>query len=303
MKTRRNILPLALILVASLFAPPLLLAQTSRGTVTGQVTDQKGAVILGATVDLTNKGTNQTRTVTTNEAGIYRFDAVDLGQYDLKITTQGFKHYTAKDIQIQANRIATFDAQLEVGTTDIVVEVNAGTEAILQKSDLVYGGSSDTTLDNYMPTASLSGYDLARLAPGVVTSTGTTGFANGTSEFSINGQRPRGNNYLVDGVENNDISIGGPATEVTNRDAIRESSIQTGLFSAEFGRAGGGVYNAITKSGTNGFHGTAFEQIRSQVFNALTNRDRLGGLTAPPVFTDNDFGFTFGGPIIRDKTF
>src|SRR5262249_49330252 len=116
-----------------IFAPPLLLAQTSRGTVTGQVTDQKGAVILGATVDLTNKGTNQTRTVTTNEAGIYRFDAVDLGQYDLKITTQGFKHYTAKDIQIQANRFATCDAKLEVGTTDIVVEVNAETEKILQR--------------------------------------------------------------------------------------------------------------------------------------------------------------------------
>ena len=292
MKTSRSILPLVLLVVVSLLSPPLVAAQTSRGTVTGQVTDEKGAVIPGATVDLTNKGTNQTRTVTTNDAGIYRFDAVDLGQYDLKITAPGFKHFTARDFAVQANRIATFDAQLNVGTTDIVVEVNAGTEEILQKSDAVHGGNFDKTLVTSLPTASLSAYDLARLAPGVVTSTGTTGFANGTSEFSINGQRPRGNNYLVDGVENNDISIGGPATEVTNRDAIAEVTIQTGLFSAEFGRAGGGVYNAITKSGTNGFHGTAFEQIRSQVFNALTNRDRLGGLTAPPVFTDNDFGFS-----------
>jgi len=303
MKISHRILPLALLVVTSLISQPLVAAQTSRGTVTGLVTDEKGAVISGATVELTNKGTNQTRTITTNDAGIYRFDAVDLGQYDLKINAQGFKRYTARDIEIQANRIATFDAQLDVGTAEIVVDVNAGTEAILQKSDAVHGGNFDQNLVKDMPTASLSGYDLARLAPGVVTSTGTTSFANGTSEFSINGQRPRGNNYLVDGVENNDISIGGPATEVTNRDAVAEVTIQTGLFSAEFGRAGGGVYNAITKSGTNAFHGTAFEQIRSQDFNALTNRDRLGGLTAPAVFTDNDFGFTFGGPIIKDKTF
>jgi hypothetical protein len=303
MKRLRNILPLALLVVVSLLSPPLLLAQTSRGTVTGQVTDPKGAVIPGATVELTNKGTNQTRTVTTNDAGIYRFDAVDLGQYDLKISTPGFQHYTATGIEIQANRIATFDAQLQVGTTDLVVEINAGTEEILQKSDAVHGGNFNQNFVKDMPSSSLSAYDLARLVPGVTTRTGTTGFANGTSEFSINGQRPRGNNYLIDGVENNDISIGGPATEVTNRDAIVEATIQTGLFSAEFGRAGGGIYNAITKSGTNSFHGTGFWQINSQVFNALTNGDRLSGLKTPAVFTENNFGFTFGGPIIKDKTF
>ena len=118
-------------------SPITALAQTSRGTVTGEVTDPQGAKIAGADVELTNKGTNQTRTSKTNDAGLYRFDAVDLGQYDLKISAQGFKHYTAKDIEIQANRVATFDAQLEVGTAEIVVEVNAGSEEILQKSDVV----------------------------------------------------------------------------------------------------------------------------------------------------------------------
>src|SRR5215467_6964949 len=142
--------------VLSIVLSPLAaLAQTSRGTVTGEVTDPQGAKIAGATAELTNKGTNRTRTVTSNDAGIYRFDAVDLGQYDLTISSPGFKHYIAKDIEVQANRIATFDAQLELGTTDIVVEVNAGTEEILQKSDAVRGGNFDTKELSKLPLQNL----------------------------------------------------------------------------------------------------------------------------------------------------
>ncbi|MFY9574839.1 MAG: carboxypeptidase-like regulatory domain-containing protein, partial [Blastocatellia bacterium] len=151
-------------------------AQTSRGTVTGVVTDPQGAVIQGATAELRNTGTNQTRTSTTNDAGIYRFDAVDLGMYDLKISAQGFKAHTSTGIEIQANRIATFDTQLETGGTEVVVEVNAGSEEILQKSDAVRGGNFDRREITQLPTSQLNPYNLARLLPGVVLPSGTTQF-------------------------------------------------------------------------------------------------------------------------------
>ncbi|MFY9555038.1 MAG: carboxypeptidase regulatory-like domain-containing protein [Blastocatellia bacterium] len=277
-------------------------AQTSRGTVTGVVTDPQGAVIQGATAELRNTGTNQTRTSTTNDAGIYRFDAVDLGMYDLKISAQGFKAHTSTGIEIQANRIATFDTQLETGGTEVVVEVNAGSEEILQKSDAVRGGNFDRREITQLPTSQLNPYNLARLLPGVVLPSGTTQFGNGT-DLSVNGSRPRGNNFMLDGVENNDISVGGPAFVPSNEDQVAEVSIQTGLFSSEFGRAGGAVFNQVTKSGTNQYHGTAAWGYHSQIFDALTNNDRLSGLDEPAVYTENNFTATFGGPIKKDKTF
>jgi hypothetical protein len=279
-------------------------AQTSKGTVTGLVSDPTGAVIQGSTVELRNVDTNQTRSTTTNDEGIYRFDAVDLGTYDLKISAVGFKSYTAKGIAIQANRIATFDATVETGGTEVVVEVNAGSEQMLQKSDAVLGGNFDHKELTKIPLGSLNPYEIGRLLPGVVLPSGTTNFGNSSSSgFSINGSRPRGNNYLLDGTENNDISVTGPAVTPNIEDAIAEVSIQTGLFSAEFGRAGGGVFNQITRGGTNEFHGSARELFLSQAFNALTNGDRLSGLTEPSVFTENIFGGTFGGPIRKEKTF
>jgi hypothetical protein len=279
-------------------------AQTSKGAVTGLVADPTGAVIQGASAELRNVETNQTRVTTTNDEGIYRFDAIELGTYDLKITAVGFRTYTARGIAIQANRIATFDARMETGGTDVIVEVNAGTEEMLQKSDAVRGGNFDRRELTKLPLGALNPYEIGRLLPGVVLPSGTTNFGNSASSgFSINGSRPRGNNYLLDGTENNDISVTGPAVTPNIEDAVAEVSIQTGLFSAEFGRAGGGVFNQITRSGTNEFHGSARELFLSQAFNTLTNGNRLAGLTEPPVFTENIFGGTFGGPIIKEKTF
>lgn len=296
----------SLVTVTMLFAlfEGMVYAQTSRGTVTGSVTDSNGAAVAGAAVELMNRGTNQSRATSTNEAGIYRFDAVDLGNYDLKITAQGFRTYSVTGVAIQANRIATLDATLETGGAEIVVEVNAGTEQILQKSDSVRGGNFDNREITKLPLGALNPYQIGRLLPGVILPTGTTNFGNsGSSGFSINGSRPRGNNYLLDGVENNDISVTGPAVAPNNEDAIAEVSIQTGLFSSEFGRAGGGVFNQITRSGTNAFHGTARWLYLSQAFNALTNANRNANLKSPPVFTNNIFGGTFGGPIKKEKTF
>ncbi len=301
---RTSVAFVSAVLLLVMNATPFL-AQTSRGTVMGQVNDSSGAIVPGAVVELLNKSTNQKRTATTNDSGIYRFDAVDLGEYDLKITATGFKTYVAKGISVQANRISTIDAAMETGGVDVIVDVNAETEEILQKSDAVRGGNFDRQEIVKLPLAALNPIALARILPGVTQATGSSTFGNGgqQTQFAVNGQRPRGNNYLLDGVENNDISVGGPAQTINNEDAIAEFSAQTGLFSAEFGRAGGGVFNVITRSGTNEFHGTARWLYLSQAFNALTNGNRLSGLTEPSVFTENIFGGTVGGPIIKDRTF
>ncbi len=273
-------------------------AQTSRGTVTGIVTDPNGAVVAAAEVELKNPSTNQIRTAKTNDSGLYRFDAVDLGVYDVTIKATGFKTVKNTGLEVQANRTATLDQQLEIGTTETVVDVSAsGGELLLQTSEPVRGGNFNTREVQSLPSGGLNPYDLARLLPGVATATGSGASFGNASQFSVNGQRPRGNNYLIDGTENNDISVTGPATQINNEDAVQEVSVQTGLFSAEFGRAGGGVFNIITKSGTNDFHGSVKWLILSQRFNALTNGDRLSGLTKPAVFTENVFGGTIGGPL------
>jgi Carboxypeptidase regulatory-like domain/TonB dependent receptor/TonB-dependent Receptor Plug Domain len=271
-------------------------AQTSRGTVTGIVTDPAGAVVTGANVELKNTATNLSRTTTTNDSGLFRFDAVDLGTYDLTITAAGFATVTKTGIEISANRVATIDTALATGTQNVVVDVSADAGELLQRSEPVRGGNFNAVQITELPMAGLNPYDLGRLLPGVTTATGGSQFGN-DSQFSVNGQRPRGNNYLIDGTENNDISVTGPASQINNEDAVAEVSVQTALFSAEFGRAGGGVFNLITKSGTNEYHGTMRWQIRSQAFNALNNDDRLSGLREPAVFTRNVYGGTFGGPL------
>ena len=273
------------------------LAQTSRGTVVGTVTDQTGAVVSGADVELKKAATNETRLTRTNDSGIYRFDAVDLGIYEVVIKTTGFKTFTINSVQVQANQTAQINAQMEVGTEEIVVNVSAGAGELLQTSEPVKGGNFNQGQVASLPSTNLNPYDLGRLLPGVVTASGGAQFGN-SAQFSVNGQRPRGNNYLIDGTENNDISVTGPANVINNEDAIAEVSIQTGLFSAEFGRAGGGIFNLVTKSGTNDIHGSGKWLILSQQFNSFTNTEKaITRLTKLPVFTENIFGGTIGGPL------
>lgn len=296
--------------LSTLAAAPSL-AQTSRGTVTGTVMDPQGASISGAAVELYRKETNQSRATVTNEAGIYRFDAVDLGIYDLTARATGFKAFVKREIPIVANRITTVDPTLELGEQQAVIEVSASAGEILQKSDPVRGGNFERREIVYLPLVNQNPVSLARTLPGVtipsgITNNGTvSNFTNGgsSSQFAINGQRTRSNNFLLDGTDNNDISITGPAATFTDPDAYAEFSVQTGLFSAEFGRAGGGVFNLITRSGTNEFHGTGRWLFRSNAFNALSNKERIAGLREPSVFTNNIFGGTVGGPIKKDRSF
>jgi hypothetical protein len=211
------------------------LAQTSRGAVSGIVSDQTGV----------------SRTTTTNGEGVYRFDAVDPGSYSVKIAATGFGALNKTNIVVSANQVAQIDAQLAPGAQTLSVDVTAESGALLQTEAPVRGGNIETQRITELPFAGRNPVALALTIPGV--STNRNGFGVGT--FSVNGGRGRSNNFLIDGTENNDISVAGQGFQITNPDAVQEVSVQTSNYDAEFGRAGGAVVNTITKSGTNKFHG------------------------------------------------
>ena len=271
-------------------------AQTSRGTVSGIVTDPNGAAVSGAAVKLTNTQTTVTRDTTTNDEGFYRFDAVDLGNHTVTITAGGFGELVKTNVVVNANQTSTVDAQLAIGTQGVTVDVTAEAGAVLQTEAPVRGGNISTRQVTELPVASRNPNLLALTLPGV--SSNRTGVGIGT--FVVNGARGRSNNFLIDGTENNDISVAGQGLQITNPDAVQEVSIQTSNYDAEFGRAGGAVVNTITRAGTNEFHGTLSYFLDSRVDDAVTSSEsqspsiQQNGL---PFGIQNVFAGTFGGPL------
>jgi hypothetical protein len=272
--------------------------------VTGTVTDRSGTAIMDAEVRLTRKETGVVRSGRTNEAGIYRFDAVDLGTLDLQISKAGFATFVSRGVTVESNRTTTVDVTLQVGGNETVVQVNAAIEELLLKDSPLRGGNFQAREVGRLPLNALNPISLAGTLPGAISPSGSFVYGNGgeATQFSVNGQRPRGNSYLLDGSDNNDMEFTGTAQGFNIADAVQEVSVQTSNFGAEFGRAGGGVVNVITKSGTNEYHGTGLWQFRSQAFNSLSNLEKLSS-TPPRGFSENVYGFTLGGPIKKNKTF
>jgi len=275
-------------------------AQTSRGTVSGVVTDPQGAAVAGANVSILDTQTNLTRTTTTNGEGFYRFDAVDLGNHTLTVNAPGFGEMVKTNLIVSAGLTSTVDAQLAVGQQSITIDVTAEGGAIIQTEAPVRGGNISTTQVTELPFAGRNPTALALTLPGVTTN--RTGV--GVSTFVVNGARGRSNNFLIDGTENNDISVAGQGFQITNPDAIQEVSVQTSNFDAEFGRAGGAVVNVITKPGTNEFHGTLSYLLDSRVDDAITSsesRDPNIASNGLPFGIENIFSGTFGGPLFLPK--
>jgi Carboxypeptidase regulatory-like domain len=283
----------------------VLQSQTSRGTVTGTALDASNAAAPKARITLTGVETGVRLSTDSNEAGVFRFDAVDPGVYDLRVTHPGFKTYLSAGIRVEANRVSTVDARLELGTAETRIEVSAGSSEVLIKDSPLRGGNFQQGDVRDLPLVSLNPLSLARTLPGVTDSLGSrvwTGLQNDGGGFSVNGQRPRGNNYLLDGTEDNDVWLTGAEQAFRIADAVEEVSVQTGNFGAEFGRAGGGVLNVITKSGTNALHGTLLWRYQSQRFDSVSNLDKLTNVPKS-VFSSNVFGFTAGGPVRKNRTF
>ena len=277
-------------------------AQSSRGTVTGFVSDSSKAAIANAKVELTNSGTKVARETQTNDSGIYRFDAVDPGTYTLRVSANGFQTSQVSNFTVVAGGTAAVDTALEVGQITNTVEVSAAAE-MLQTEAPVRGGVVDTGSLVNLPITTQNPVSLALTLPGV----STNRYSFGTGTFSVNGSRGRSNNFMIDGTENNDISVAGQALQITNPDSVQEVSVQTSNYDAEYGRAGGAVVNLITRTGTNEFHGTARYLLESTIFDAPTNQQKLSPdvvrLGHPLAGTDQYFAGTLGGPIRKNRTF
>lgn len=283
-------------------AAGLLSGQTSRGTVTGLVTDTQKASVANAKVELTALGTNVTRSTETNEAGIYRFDAVDPGSYKLEVKSAGMKSWSMNSMSVGAAEVLTRDIGLQVGEISQSIEV-AEQAVELRADSPVRGGNIQSSGIVDLPYQSRNPADLGLTVPGVVTNK----FATPAGTYIVNGTRGRSNNFMIDGTDNNDISVAGETFKIKNPGSIAEVSIQTSNFDSEFGRAGGAVVNVVTKSGTNQIHGTAGMALDSTWDDAVSNSFKSDpavkarGHNLPG--TDQFFDGTLGGPIKRDNTF
>lgn len=278
------------------------LGQTSKGFIVGSVADPNGAVVVGATVKITNVGTGISRETVSADDGNFRIDAVDPGTYKIEVSQAGFKSVTRDNVTVTAAQTTEAKFQLDVGTQTEVVSVTSGNDVVLQTQD----GARVNTLSNReitdLPTPALNPASIVFTLPGVVDPGPLAGgFVQG-NEFSVNGLRARSNNQLIDGLDNNDNSIAGQSYIPALRDGYNEVSVLSSDYSAEFGRAGGAVVNVITRSGTNKFHGSVYDVLNNSAFNSLSASDRADG-TKKPVVVENTFGFSLGGPIKKDKLF
>lgn len=281
------------------------LAQGFDGTLRGQVTDPTGAVVPGALVTAKNNGTGVIRTAETSSAGIYTFPNLLVGSYSVSVEARGFKKHVRPSVEIRANQITEVDMTLEVGEVTVTVEVHEGAELVQTTSSQLSSSISGrplTELPNFGNVGDGTPYALAILTPGVTTQGGGIVGEGG----SIGGNRPRNNNFTIDGVDNNRLDITGTALPVI-ADAVQEFNLLTNQFSAEYGHSTAGQFNVITKSGSNELHGSAFFHGNNRKLNAFDNLEKVDLRNG--VISDKrryDFvrtGGTVGGPIIKDKLF
>ncbi|MBZ5597699.1 MAG: TonB-dependent receptor [Acidobacteriia bacterium] len=287
---------LVILFVAALFLFGIIgqaAAQQATAQLTGTVRDPTAAVVAGAKVTLKNSNTNIARTVDTNKEGDYLFTLVPIGTYELTVEQQGFSKAVQRGITLDVNQNAHLDITLQIGTETQTVEVSG----VVSQVDTISAtlGKVETTqriLD--LPLVNRNTLQLGLLQAGVFATDPDDGSGN---PFSVSGQRSESLTFLLDGADNNDF-LGNNIVVSPNPDAVAEFKILTNNYNAEYGRTSGGIVNQVIKSGTNAFHGSAFEFLRNDIFNA---RDYF--LTERTSFKRNVFGGTIGGPIIKDKTF
>jgi len=268
-----------------------LQAQGFFGSLVGSVIDPSEAAIPGARVTLTNTGTGEIKTAEADTVGNYQFLNLIPGFYKVDAEKSGFKHFTRDQIQVTVQAAVRVDVHLQVGAVDQTVEVSA--QAVVLQTETAtlsqaVGGRNVTE----MPLNGRNVYNLVALVPGVVMEGGTP---------QIGGGMANQNATYVDGVPMNTAYFNQTAAAPT-QDSVEEFRVQTNTASAEFGRFAGGVISLTSKTGTNDFHGTAYEFLRNKDLNANTFFSNRSGLVRPP-FTQNQFGGTFGGPIRKNKTF
>jgi Carboxypeptidase regulatory-like domain/TonB-dependent Receptor Plug Domain len=308
-KLTKILVPL-MIIVFGLCLAVSLYSQVTGATLSGNISDSSGGVIAGAQISINNTATGISKDFQADSAGYYSAPNLAPGTYEVKVTAAGF-NTTVSTVTLAVGAQQQLNIPMKVGETSQTIQVTGAAPQIELTSSTLSGQvESQTVLD--LPLNGRDWTSLATLQPGVNlietqiaygdSGRGNRGFG---AELTISGQRTTTNNYRLDGVSVNDYANSGPGNVIgaaLGVDAIQEFSVLTGGFSAEYGKAAGGVINAITKSGTNSFHGDLYEFIRN---SALDSRDYFSrsGDTPLAQFRRNQFGGSAGGPIIKDKTF
>jgi Carboxypeptidase regulatory-like domain/TonB-dependent Receptor Plug Domain len=305
-----------LLLIVAFLVPSYLVSQSTSATISGGITDPAGNFIVGASVDIANDETGVLYSVRTNSSGMYFVPILPPGHYHVQVSKQGFKTIIKSDVVLNVQSAIALNFVLPIGATSESVTVEAGS-SLLNTTDASVSTVVDRKFVQNMPLNGRSFQDLISMTPGVVTQSPqttnqTVGF-NG--DFSVNGQRTESNYYTVDGVSGNILAgngNGGPQAAVSGAlggatalgttqslvsvDALQEFRVVSSTYSAEYGRTPGGQFSLVTRSGTNIFHGSAFDYLRNNFFDA---NDWFNNHYGTPIsaLRQNDFGGTFGGPL------
>jgi len=249
-------------------------------------------------VTLTRISTNAVLTRTTDGSGAFQFLELPPDTYTLSVEAPGFKRTTLSRVVIQVDQASTLDVVLQLGQVSEVLNVDAAPPLIDTQQNTL-SNVIDSQAITTMPLNSRNFLDLALLTPGATPSAG----GSQVTGFNVAGARTQSNDYLIDGISNMDTQVNGGLTSFRINDAVQEFSVQTSVPTAEFGRGQGAQINAVIKSGTNQFHGSAFEYFRNTILDATDYFSKYTAGGIKPVLNRNQFGATLGGPIWRDKTF
>lgn len=297
------------------FASVALAQSAGTAGLTGTITDPTGAVVPGVTVTATNTDTNQARTATTGADGTYKFTLLPPGNYRLRFTAKGFKTEEVPSVMLNVTESPVVDRMLQVGEQTEQVTVQAAGEAI-QTGSSTLGTVVSTQTVTSLPLVSRNYTQILGLSAGAsVGVANATQFGKGTLDMAVNGNDPGMNNFQMDGVSIDNFANRGSSDDaygiytgigIPNPDAIQEFKVQTSTYDASYGRNPGANVNVITKSGTNTWHGTAYEFLRNSDLNAndfFYNRDDPASKTTKQVLDQNQFGGVLGGPIVKNKLF
>jgi len=286
-------------------------AQSTFGSITGSVTDSSGATVTDANVTLTNLGTAEKRTQSSGSDGLFTFVNLFPGQYRIDVEKQGFKHFVRTPVTVEVQQSTHIDVALQVGEVSQVVEVTSEVP-LLQSETSSLGTVVDTREANELPLNGRNIFNLTTITPSVVPQGNTTGTIVGKNPFDFANYQIGGAfaNEAAEYLDGQPLNIGyiNLPLEVPSQDSIGEFKVQYNNLGPEWGKFAGGVINLSTKSGTNTWHGSAYEYLRNKVFNSNEYFNKKLELSSglsntPPPFTQNQYGFTIGGAVIKNKTF
>ena len=294
----RNMQFLGVLLIA-LAACLASFAQSISGDLSGTVYDASGAIVPNATVVAKNDATGVESSTASTAAGEYHLSNLPPGTYTVTVTATGFTKAQLRGLAVTLNKITTANVKLDVGTNVETVEVTAAAAAIDTTTASVQTSFATASLADLPSASGGSGVINLSLLNAGVGSSGAVGLGAGPS---VGGQRPRNNNFMVEGIDNNSGSVTGPLVTVPN-DAVAEFTVQQNQISPEFGHSSGGQFNQVVKSGSNEFHGTAYEYLQNRNLNAADNQSAVNGDELHPRYDNNRFGGSLGGPIKKNKIF